>query len=196
MIAPSRRGALIIVLATMFPVTTYSSEVSKKEITEAINKQIGQQKSCFSLADNNIRSWPLRVQRPLAMLSESRGGTGSPLDPILSAMKVAGYLKIVTVEPDSIELPFDVITPSEDAKRWWDTKDGFCVGRKAVADVQEWTVPGAGSGTPIQVNYTWHLIDVPSWAKRSEFNRIEGMQKPAASMTILMKTNKGWKVAF
>src|SRR6266581_3813833 len=159
MIAASRRSVLIIAIATMFPITTYSSGVSRKEITDAINNKIRQQKSCFSLADNNIRSWPLRVQRPLAALSESRGGTGSPLDPILPAMKVAGYLKIVTVEPESMELPFDVITPSEDAKRWWDIKAGFCVGRRAVADIQEWTLPGAASGTPIQVNYTWHLVD-------------------------------------
>jgi hypothetical protein len=90
----------------------------------------------------------------------------------------------------------DIIMPTEEAKTWWDIQDGFCVGTKGVAEVQEWTEPGdAGGVQMIQVKYTWRLKDVPSWAKGPEFASIPGMATPIPGVAVLQKTNKGWKSA-
>jgi hypothetical protein len=118
------------------------------------------------------------------------------LHPILTAMKSAGYLQITQERSQNfLSSLVDVITPTEVAKGWWDLQDGYCVGTKAVAEVKEWTEPGKDSGLPIQVQFTWRLVDVPSWANRAEFNAIEGMSTPVEGAAVLQKTNNGWKVA-
>jgi len=179
----SHRSRLSIAIAVASLVTACSGGISKSDITRAINEEIGKEKTCFSLTDNNIRSWPLRVQRP----------EFQELDPILFAMNAARYLQVVTEKGNVFRPTIDVITLTEEAKRWWDVKSGFCVGSKAVADIVEWTEPGQVPA--IQVKYTWHLISVPSWAKRAEFKNIPGLATPVATMAILQKTNKGWRVA-
>ena len=182
------RSRLAIVIAAVSLITACSGGISESDITHAINEKISTDKTCLSLADNNIQSWPMRVRRSVGFMK------AEPLHPILSAMQAAQYLQIVTEPGNALSAPIDVITPTEDAKRWWDVKTGFCVGTKAVADIGEWTDPGKESAIPIQVKYTWHLIDVPSWAKREEFKNIQGMVTPVQGMDILQKTNKGWKV--
>jgi len=162
-----------------------SSGPSKSQITAAIDEKI-KEKTCFALQKKDPPNWPMRVNRGYQLVSK--------LNPILTAMKSAGYLQI-TQEP-SQNYPgslVDVITPTEAAKGWWDLQEGYCVGTKAVAEVKEWTEPGKESGSPIQVQFSWHLIDVPSWANRAEFNNIEGMSTPVEGAANLQKTNNGWK---
>src|SRR5665213_1594446 len=192
-IAMLPRVAILIVAAASV-LTGCSGGPSKGQMANAINEVI-KEKVSFSLEDKGVPTWPLQVERPSGAIEEQ------PLHPILVAMQAAGYLKI-TQETQKERLGFviedkkiDVITPTEKAKGWWDPQYGFCVGTKAVADVQEWTEPGASgaSGQPIQVKYTWHLTDVPSWAQRSEFKDIPGMTTPVPDTILLQKTNKGWK---
>jgi len=161
----------------------------ERQITDAINEKIIKEKPCFAIQEKGVPNWPMRIQRPMGAMSEK------PLDPILAAMQAADYLQITQatdVQGGFLPVTIDVIMPSEKAREWWNVQEGFCVGTKAVADVQEWTEPG-NSGVPIQVQFTWHLVDVPSWANRAEFKDIPGMTTPVQGSTMLQKTNKGWK---
>lgn len=174
-----------------------SGDVSKSQITKAINEKINE-KSCFSVEKKGRPSWPLKVRTSSEMYGETT------LSPILAAMQKSGYLQ-VTVE----EIPKNqkdlasllsapkyiwVIAPTEQAKGWWDVQDGFCVGRIEVAEIKEWTEPGKDTGSPITVQYTWHLDDIPSWAKKPEFESVPGMKVPVPGTTVLQKTSNGWKV--
>ena len=175
----------ILIVAVASVLSGCSAGPSKGQIANAINEAI-KEKICFSLQDNSIPTWPLRVGRPEAQIG---------LDPILADMQAAGYLKIASSVDYTTAVRIDVITPTEKAKGWWNVPDGFCVGTKAVADVEEWTEPGASgsSGQMMQVKYTWHLTDVPSWAQRAEFKDIPGLATPVSDTIQLQKTNKGWK---
>ena len=183
-------GALTVAILAASALAGCSGGVSKRQIADAINEHL-KEKACFALQEKKVPNWPMRVRRQMGLMS------GKELDPILVAMQAAGYLKIAqeTQREGFALMPVtvDVITPTEQAKAWWGLKEGFCVGMRAVADVQEWTEPGKDSGMPLQVRFTWHLTDVPSWAKRVEFKDIPGMTTPVPGMTFLQKTNNGWK---
>src|SRR6267142_3050325 len=92
MVTLSRCSLMTLTVAVMPLIYACSDGVSKSELTSAINKEIGEQRSCFSLVNNNVR-WPTRVSR-----SQGIGIMSEPLDPILSAMRAAGYLKIATTQ--------------------------------------------------------------------------------------------------
>lgn len=183
------RFAVLIVAAASL-LTGCSGGPSKGQLADAINEVI-KEKVCFALEDKNPVTWPMQVQRAAGVTAEK------PLDPILAAMQAAGYLKITQQIQKhrngfyTESATIDVITPTEKAKGWWDSKTGFCVGTKAVAEVVEWTDPS--KSPTIQVKYTWHLVDVPSWAKGPEFKNIPGMATPVTDEAVLEKTNKGWR---
>lgn len=182
-IAIGQRLAVAVVAACAL---TGCPPAERQMITDAINEKIIKEKPCFALQEKTVPNWPMRIQRPMGAMSKK------PLDPILAAMQAADYLQITQETQGFFPVTVDVITPTEKAKEWWDVQEGFCVGTKAVADAQEWTEPG-NSGVPIQVQFTWHLVDVPSWADRAEFKDIPGMTTPVQGITMLQKTNKGWK---
>ena len=73
-----------------------------------------------------------------------------------------------------------------------DAKLGWCAGTRAVADLQDWTLPGEGAGQPIEVRFTWHLVDVPAWARRPEFDDVPGLQTPVPGVAVLQRTSTGW----
>ena len=187
--ASSRRWIPISIFVVAQLLVGCSSGPNKSQITAAINENI-KGKTCFALQKKAAPKWPMRVNRPMGFI-------GVPeLHPILTAMQSAGYLKITQEPSYDYSAPLvDVITATEAAQGWWDVQDGYCVGTKAVAEIKQWTEPGKESGMPIQVQFTWHLVDVPSWAHRAEFNNIEGMSTPVEGATVLQKTNNGWKVA-
>ncbi|MGA9722827.1 MAG: hypothetical protein WBQ86_10250 [Candidatus Binatus sp.] len=193
--------AMTVAIAAASVLAGCSHGISKGQLADAINEKIGKEKTCLALEDKNSPTWPTRVKRSFSSVEQTQQAAGGdpPMRPILADMQAAGYLHI-TQEKDGEEpwITDDVITPTEEAKGWWNVPDGFCVGTKAVADVQEWTLPGKDSGAPIQlteVTYTWHLVDVPSWAQRPEFKNIEGMANPAKATAELQMTNNGWKAA-
>jgi hypothetical protein len=178
-----------------------SHGISKSQLADAINEKIGKEKTCFALEEKKMPTWPLSVERSFSSPVEALKGGDPPMDPILASMRAAGYLRITSQAPNygnGEDSPSDIITPTEQAKGWWNVPDGFCVGTKAVADVQEWTLPGKESGAPVQlteVTYTWHLVDVPTWAQRPEFKNIEGMATPVKDTAELQMTNNGWKAS-
>lgn len=192
---------MAIAIAATSALVGCSHGISKGELADAINESIGKEKVCFVFEDKNTPTWPVKI-----------GEMGEPPsieDPtgVLTAMQGAGYVNISREkEPyktgnalNTIEYyDVDVITLTEQAKGWWNVPDGFCVGRKAVADTQEWTLPGKDSGAPAQetkVKDTWHLTDVPSWAQRPEFKNIEGMATPVQNTARLWMTNNGWRAS-
>jgi hypothetical protein len=179
---------LAVAVVSTCAFTGCSGDVGKRQITAAIDEKI-KEKTCFALQEKKAPDWPMRVRRPVGFTSDQ------PLDPILAAMRASGYLQITQEKQQQGFFPVtvDVIAPAEKTKGWWDQQTGFCVGTKAVADVQEWTEPGKESGSPIQVKYTWHLVDVPSWASRAEFKDVPGMTTPVQGIAVLQKTNNGWK---
>jgi len=163
---------------------------SEGEFTDAINQVIQNRKTCFSLQNNHV-TWPIRM----------RHFSDRPLDPILAAMQAAGYLKITkkTQQQKSsifflpaVNMDVISISPTEEAKGWWDAKDGYCVGTREVVEIQEWTEPTKASGQRVVVKFTWHL-DAPSWADRPEFKNIKGLGEPINGQAVLQKTNKGWR---
>jgi hypothetical protein len=158
----------------------------KSSITKAINQELSKEKVCYSLQQKEAPTWPLRVRRSFGWGGENQ---------ILNAMQAAGYLQVTQEQQQQGwgYVVVDVITPTEQAKKWWNNQDGYCVGTKAVAEIQEWAPP---NGPTLRVTYTWRLVNVPSWAKRPEFKDIPGMSKPVQGMAIVQKTNKGWKVVF
>lgn len=168
-------------------VVSCSDEPSKGDITRALNASLGQQAVCFAPEDmSKPETWPLR-------LNDMNGI--EPLPVVLLDMAKAGYVRIEHARSPQGSLfanTVAVITPTEQAKAWWDPKQGWCVGKGAVADVQEWTLPGKEAGQPMQVQFTWHLVDVPAWARRPEFDDIPGMKEPVPSVTTVARTSNGW----
>jgi len=164
---------------------------SKGEVADAINKKIGEQKVCFKIVGTGPPTWPMRVNRPTGAVGDM------PLDPILAAMQAAGYLHIDTMPGNPMRPTIDVVTPTEEAKGWYDPKIGFCVGEKSVAEIREVIEPPKESGMlgkALKADYTWKLANVPSWAKRAEFNAIPGMNTPVPATAALQKTGDGWQV--
>ena len=185
-----------MVFGPLLILTACSGGVRESQVASAIDEEI-KEKTCLTLENKRVPDWPLRLNRPLGY-QFAEGDRG--LDPILAAMQRAGHLAITRESSRWTGFAWtpivDVIMPTEEAKTWWDVQDGFCVGTKGVAEIQEWTEPGdAGGIQVIQVKYTWRLKDVPSWAKRPEFDSIPGMATPIPGVTVLQKTNKGWKSA-
>ncbi|MGB3550919.1 MAG: hypothetical protein WA993_09520 [Candidatus Binatus sp.] len=162
-----------------------------KQLAAAINEDIGKKKVCYRYGDNDAPTWPVEIDYSRV----------EDLPPILVDMQAAGYLHITQEQHPAASSAnpnpraFDLIAPTEQAKGWWVVPDGFCVGTRAVADIQRWTEPGEDSGKPIEVSYTWHLADVPSWANRPEFKNIEGMATEVKATAELQKTNNGWKTS-
>ena len=142
---------------------------------------------CFTPDQPRSATWPLRVERGMGLLRPA------PMDPVLADMGRAGYLAVD--QERSAGFPpalFDVITPTERAKGWWDPKRGWCVGRLAIERVLKWTEPGKDEGSPVTATFTWKLTDVPSWAARREFADIPGMT-PRNGTAHLQKTSAGWE---
>ena len=178
------------VVASLFvsALAACASGPSKSELTRAID-EVAREKVCFALQEKKVRDWPLRVNNPSM-------GAEPDFGPVLSAMIAADYVEVTPgTRVNLFGIPtIYLIMPTEEAKGWWSVEEGYCVGTRAVADLFEWTEPGK-EGTVIQAKFTWHLVDVPPWAKRAEFDSIVGMSTPGNGTALLQRTNNGWKAA-
>lgn len=157
----------------------------KSDLKDAINAEISTQQTCFSLQNNNV-SWPVNLSTFDLNLTQH---------PVLAAMKKAKLVAVKQVT-GSFYQQYLQLMPINGAAKYW-SKDGFCVGHEAVDKVLEWTTPGDRGGIQMtQVTYTWKLTGVPSWADSDAFKSIKGMSKPVKAMSIVVKTNNGWKAKF
>lgn len=175
-------GALALLLAAC------GDGPSESRFTAAIDKSLEDRFECMNIQGGGRVNWPMRL---------SRGGFGqSRPHPILLAMRQEGHLTIESQRQGSgltVRI-VDVITPTDEAKKWWDEKRGFCIGRRGVDSIVRWTEPGQGTGTPVTVDYRWKLKDVPQWARGPAFQRFPGMSAPVEARTSLIKASDGWRV--
>ncbi|ELE9043202.1 MULTISPECIES: hypothetical protein [Enterobacteriaceae] len=155
----------------------------KGDFEKAINAKIGQARYCFSLGDNNT-SFPVRLAKP--RLDPTGTGTNSV---ILDGFIEQGMM----VFDKGYEFNVLGITDEGIKAKVWSTKDGACVGRRAVDEIKEWTEPGNGGQKVVRVSYTWKLVDIPSWIDRKAFASVKGMNEPADAAMNLVKTSNGWK---
>ena len=166
-----------------------SDQPSKADIRKAVDATLGQ-RSCFNLADmSKPVSWPRKL------VEGGLFGGQATLPPFIANMEKAGYVRVEhTMEQQGRLLlqNFAVITLTVQAAGWWDSQQGWCVGKRAVAEIQEWTLPGKDSGQPMRVRFTWKLVDVPAWAQRREFEGIPGIAEPVESEALLTRTSNGW----
>jgi hypothetical protein len=80
------------------------------------------------------------------------------------------------------------------------TTGGFCYGQKMVDAIVSWTQPESGS-SQAEVTYTYKIVNLASWAQRSEVQRafpdirttISGASK-TNEITGVQLTNTGWEV--
>lgn len=155
----------------------------KGDFEKTINAKIGQSKTCFSLRNNNV-TFPVQLSKP--RFDETGTGTGSV---ILDGLVEQGLMAFVKGW-DNNTLG---ITDEGKQAKIWDAKEGVCVGRRAVAEIKEWTEPGNGNQKVVRVSYTWKLADVPSWVDKKAFSSVKGMNEPEEGMINLVKTSNGWK---
>lgn len=155
----------------------------KGDFEKAINAKIGQTKYCYSLGDNNT-SFPIRIAKP--RFDQTGTGTNSV---ILDGFVEQGMM-VFEQGYDSNVLG---ITDEGKTANVWSTKDGACVGRRAVDEIKEWTEPGKNGPQVVRVSYTWKIVDVPSWLDKKAFASVKGMNEPADGAMNLVKTSNGWK---
>lgn len=164
----------------------------KGDLEKAINAKISQYKVCYSLKDNDFafnKGFPIRVNRGYRSAGYSVG------DEILKGLSDQGLLN-VSQQPNGFG-SVDVLEVTDKGQQvdFWDSKEGACVGHRAVAEVKSWTEPSDGNGAKItQVTYTWKLDGVPGWVDKNAFSGVKGMAEPEDAKIVLVKTNNGWAV--
>jgi len=77
----------------------------------------------------------------------------------------------------------------------WHPKEGFCLGRKQVHEVLQWSEPAQQAGAmATQISYTWILGDRPDWAEEKLFQSVPGVGKPVPGTALATKMNDGWTI--
>lgn len=166
---------------------------SKADLTRAVDEAI-RERICFTTETKGVPEWPLIAGESNAL---SLLNNRVSVHPIVYAMREAGY---VAVTPERSKVSYMsgqatgryFVAPTEEAKAFWTADEGFCVGTRAVADVQEWTEPTA-EGAAVEVKFTVLLVDVPEWARHAAFDSFPAMKVPVRGTAMVHKTNNGWK---
>lgn len=162
----------------------------KGDFEKAINAKISKSKLCYSLQDNGIvfnKGFPIRVNHGY------RSAGYSASDEILKGLANQGLLDVSQQSNGFNNVDVIEITDKGQGVKFWDKKDGACVGRRVVDEVKEWTEPVNGNQKIVRVSYTWKLTDVPGWVDKKAFADVKGMNEPVESVINLVKTSNGWK---
>ncbi|MEI3777047.1 membrane lipoprotein lipid attachment site-containing protein [Pectobacterium brasiliense] len=162
----------------------------KGDFEKAINAKISKSKVCYSLQDNDIvfnKGFPVRVNHGY----RSAGYNAS--DEILNGLVEQGLLNISQQANGFSSVDVLEVTDKGQEVEFWDRKEGACVGRRAVAEITNWTEPSEGNGAKMtQVTYTWKLDGIPGWVDKNAFSGVKGMAEPEEAKIVLVKTNNGW----
>jgi len=160
---------------------------SKSAIKTAVDEQL--QKGdpvCWGVTNPNP-TFPLRVT-----VNANR-----PLHAILQGLAKEN---LITVQPVQGSGFFSqpaaqiTITDKGNTAQVWTPGKGFCVGRQGVDEVKEFTEPAPANGvTMTQADFTWKIVDTPSWVSRPDYAGVPGMTQSGEGKAILVKTNEGWK---
>ena len=170
-----------------FALTGCHAGPSKGDIKDALNTGLAKDSSvCWSVTDRNA-VFPLRVSADM-----------QHIHPILLGMRKEGYVALSRVTATGFfggDILQVQVTPAGAGKNVWTPGQGFCVGRKVVDEVRQWTVPSSAEGMSVTyVDFTWKVDDLPGWANRDDFAGVGGMREPVAAKVALVKTNSGWQV--
>lgn len=165
----------------------------KSALTDAINQDLSAHPVCVGFGDNTKTTFPTQFGGDITHNS------------ILKVLAGAGLIQMTVRNQDISEVTnggtyygkvttLD-LTPKGREKNAWDSKKGFCIGVRKVADIQKWTEPTASDGVQMtEVDYAWQVDDLPFGITRSDFPDLAGMGKPMATKATLKKMNDGWEV--
>jgi hypothetical protein len=152
--------------------------------------------TCFNLQNHNV-NWDAGFQYNAGINDLATPDVGEYADQnelILADMVRAGMIQAVAIRNPFVMGRLYGLRAAAGVAKYWG-KDGFCVGRPRVVEVQKWTTPAdLGGAASTQISYTWRLTDVPGWARNPAFANIQGMAKPADEEAEAIQTNKGWEV--
>lgn len=145
---------------------------------------------CWKLENMDGATLPIRVR--------NRWGEEPRKHPILAGLAKGDFIMLEDIpgafgmtEGTSIQL-----TEKGTNANVWNPQAGFCVGRKGIDDVLEWTEPGNASSTQkTKITYTWKIVDRPRWATDEFFGGIPGMTKPEKDYAVAVKTSNGWRIS-
>ncbi|MFP9528427.1 membrane lipoprotein lipid attachment site-containing protein [Pectobacterium brasiliense] len=162
----------------------------KGDFEKAINAKISKSKVCYSLQNNDFafnKGFPVKVNHGY------RSAVYNASDEILNGLVEQGLLTVSQQANGFSSVDVLEVTDKGQEVEFWDRKEGACVGRRAVAEITNWTEPSDGAGAKItQVTYTWKLDGVPGWVDKKAFSGVKGMAEPEEGKIVLVKTNNGW----
>jgi hypothetical protein len=177
-----RRG-LYSLCAAAFALSACGSGPTDRSLADGLNQSFADKPVCFAVMDPNATP-PMRV-------------SASPNDPILAGLAKEG---MITVQQDGGFLGFlgsvqIALTENGAKHKVWTQGRGFCLGHKAVDEIQKWTEPASQNGViATRVSFTWKISGLPRWVKRDDFAAIPGMTNAQPGVAVMVKTNKGWDV--
>lgn len=186
----SKHGvALSVTLLVAAALTGCSGGPSKGDLKDGLATFYNDkpQEACWNVQNSANVSWPIRI--PLEGMSKDQVA-------ILNGLKASGIADIseapnVTVFGTMGTVLTISLTDKGRSEKAWDPQKGFCVGKRQVQEVTEFTEPGK-DGNTTDVKFTWQYQDLPSWADRDKF-KLVGMAAPVADETVMEKTNNGWR---
>jgi hypothetical protein len=108
-----------------------------------------------------------------------------------------GRLSVPAARSASSYYLIDLSEKGEEDGVWDDEHKSFCVGRRDVDEVREWTEPSSrADGTVVsRVTYTWTIVERPDWIGDEAFAAYPGMAKPVPAEATFEKTNDGWRLS-
>jgi len=188
MAAAARASVLLACAAACaLSLAACGSGPSKSDIKTAVDAQFQKDDPiCWNVTNPNP-TFPLRVTT----------NPNRPLHAILQGLAHENLITLQQVEGSGFfAQPATQITITDkgNAAKAWTPGKGFCVGRRGVDVVQDFTEPAPANGVTVsQANFTWKVVDVPPWATREDFAGVPGMTRPGEGKAILVKTNEGWR---
>ena len=168
--------------------------LSKGAIEKAIEASFEDGNVCWATKDIAATTFPIRVGfDPLAK------GSNAILEGLVRSEVIQVSQEEVFNGRRGVAFGQQVLnielTDAGRAADVWDKERGFCVGRKEVAEVLQWSEPGENESMQVsQVTYRWHIVDHPSWLDKAAFASIDGFTEPVEGMAVLRKMNDGWSV--
>lgn len=180
-------GALVIVAAAL---AGCSGGPSKGDLKDGLAQYFKDKPDvCWNVENSAAVQWPIRI--PMDGMSKEQMG-------ILDGVNREGIATVTTGPvPEGFTTVFAFTINLTDKGRSagaWDAQKGFCVGKKTVDEVNEFTIPGKDSAGTSDVKFSWKIDDLPSWVERDKFPKLPGMNAPVNDEAVLAKTNNGWRV--
>jgi hypothetical protein len=183
-------GGVALLVAIQVAGALFGDGLSKGALKDQINAQLEREGPvCWPEGSNGAS----RIKFPFFV--ETVPGFVGGVPPIVTGLVNGGYLSATPHRQTFGAGNVYALTPKGEQAKVWDAQHGFCVGKKQVDEVTDWTAPGEGENAA-RVNFKWKIVDRASWVDEEAFAAIPGLVEPVQSFSIAQKTNEGWKVVF